>query len=97
MVCYRTPIGKPVFFLRERILKMGFISLVNLTAGREVARELVAGTMTAENMRSESECLLLQEDYRRKMSNGYEEMARLLGSVGAPRHAAREMVKLFEE
>ena len=97
VVCYHTPIGKVISFLRRHILTVRFISLVNLIAGREVVRELVADTMTVENMRAELECLLFREDYRRKMLDGYEEMARLLGPAGAPRHAAREMVKLLKK
>ncbi len=97
VVCYPTPVGKLVSFLRKHILKVKFISLVNLIAGREVVRELVADTMTVENMRNELKRLLFQEDYRRKMLDGYEEMARLLGPAGAPRHAAREMVKLLKK
>ncbi|MBU3041762.1 lipid-A-disaccharide synthase [Bacteroides fragilis] len=96
-VCYHTPVGKLVSFLRKHILKVKFISLVNLIAGREVVKELVADTMTVENMRNELKRLLFQEDYRRKMLDGYEEMARLLGPAGAPRHAAREMVKLLKK
>lgn len=95
VVCYHTPVGKLISFLRKHVLKVKFISLVNLIAGREVVRELVADTMTVENMRNELKRLLFQEDYRRKMLDGYEEMARLLGPAGAPRHAAREMVKLL--
>lgn len=97
VVCYHTPVGKLVSFLRKHILKVKFISLVNLIAGREVVRELVADTMTVENMQNELKRLLFQEDYRRKMLDGYEEMARLLGPAGAPRHAAREMVKLLKK
>lgn len=97
VVCYHTPVGKLVSFLRKHILKVKFISLVNLIAGREVVRELVADTMTVENMRNELKRLLFQEDYRRKMLDGYEEMAQLLGPAGAPRHAAREMVKLLKK
>ncbi|WP_431426865.1 lipid-A-disaccharide synthase [Bacteroides hominis] len=97
VVCYHTPVGKLVSFLRKHILKVKFISLVNLIAGREVVRELVADTMTVENMRNELKRLLFQEDYRRRMLDGYKEMARLLGPAGAPRHAAREMVKLLKK
>lgn len=97
VVCYHTPVGKLVSFLRKHILKVKFISLVNLIAGREVVRELVADTMTVGNMRNELRRLLFQEDYRRKMLDGYEEMARLLGPAGAPRHAARKMVKLLKK
>lgn len=42
VVCYHTPIGKVVSFLRRHILTVKFISLVNLIADREVVKELVA-------------------------------------------------------
>lgn len=53
VVCYHTPIGKVVSFLRRHILTVKFISLVNLIADREVVKELVADTMTVKNMQNE--------------------------------------------
>lgn len=50
VVCYHTPIGKVISFLRRHILTVKYISLVNLIADREVVKELVADTMTVENM-----------------------------------------------
>lgn len=50
VICYYTPIGKVVSFLRRHILTVKFISLVNLIADREVVKELVADTMTVKNM-----------------------------------------------
>lgn len=38
VVCYYTPIGKVVSFLRRHILTVKFISLVNLIADREVVK-----------------------------------------------------------
>ena len=52
-VCYYIPVGKLVSFLRRHILKVKYISLVNLVANREVVKELVADTMTVTNVRSE--------------------------------------------
>ena len=40
-------------FLKRHILKVKYISLVNLIANREVVKELVADTMTVEQVRSE--------------------------------------------
>ena len=53
VVCYYTPIGKIISFLRRHILKVKYISLVNLVANKEVVRELVADTMTVANVRAE--------------------------------------------
>lgn len=97
VVCYYTPAGKLISFLRRHILKVRFISLVNLIAGREVVKELVADTMTVENMKAELGLLLYNKEYRRRMLDGYEEMSTRLGPTGAPRVAAREMVKLLKK
>ena len=83
-VCYHTPIGKVVSFLRRHILTVKYISLVNLIANREVVKELVADTMTVEQARAELERILYDKDYRQRMLDGYEYMAARLGDAGAP-------------
>ena len=94
-VCSHTPIGKVIAFLKRHILKVKYISLVNLIANREVVKELVADTMTVEQVRSELNRILYDKEYRRQMLEGYEYMASCLGEAGAPKHAAREMVALL--
>ena len=97
VVCYHTPIGKVVSFLRRHILTMKFISLVNLIADREVVKELVADTMTVKNMQNELKNIIENEAYRNEMLLGYEYVAERLGPAGAPRHAAREMLRLLKK
>ena len=96
-VCYHTPIGKVIAFLKRHVLKVRYISLVNLIADREVVKELVADTMTVEQIRAELQRILCDEAYRRQMLDGYEYMASRLGEAGAPVHAAREMVALLKK
>lgn len=96
-VCYHTPIGKVIAFLKRHVLKVKYISLVNLIANREVVKELVADTMTVGQIRKELERILYNKEYRRQMLDGYEYMASRLGEAGAPKHAAREMVALLRE
>lgn len=97
VVCYHTPIGKVISFLQRHILAVKFISLVNLIAGREVVKELVADTMTVKNMQSELKNIIENEAYRNEMLLGYEYVAERLGPAGAPRHAAREMLQLLKK
>lgn len=97
VVCYYTPMGKVISFLRRHILTVKFISLVNLIADREVVKELVADTMTVKNMQDELKNLLYNKVYREKMLAEYEYMAERLGPAGAPRHAAREMLRLLKK
>lgn len=94
-VCYHTPIGKVIAFLKRHVLKVKYISLVNLIANREVVRELVADTMTVEQIRAELERILYDMEYRRRMLEGYGEMKSRLGEAGAPKRAARGMVGIL--
>ena len=75
VVCYYTACGKLVSFLRRHILKVRYISLVNLVAGREVVRELVADGMSVGNIREELSRILPGGNGRTAMLQGYEEMA----------------------
>ena len=95
-VCYHTPVGKLIAFLKRHILKVKYISLVNLIADSEVVKELVADQMTVERMRQELERILHEPDYREQMLAGYDYMASRLGETGAPRRAARLMVELLK-
>ncbi|MCD8165838.1 MAG: lipid-A-disaccharide synthase, partial [Bacteroides sp.] len=91
VVCYHTPIGKVIAFLKRHILSVKYISLVNLIADREVVKELVADTMTVENMQKELSRILEDPIYQRQMLDGYREIQNRLGAPGAPRKAAAEI------
>ncbi len=97
VVCYETPVPRVAAFLRRHILKVEYISLVNLIAGREVVPELVADTFTVGNIRRELARILPGGDGRRQMLDGYAEVARRLGSDVAPDNAARLMVGLLRK
>ncbi|EJX11150.1 lipid-A-disaccharide synthase [gut metagenome] len=94
-VCYYTPVGKFIAFLRRHILKVKYISLVNLIAGREVVKELVADTMTVEQVHDELKNLLYNKEYRKAMEQEYDRLIRILGPSGASEQAAEQMVKLL--
>ena len=95
VVCYHTPIGKVISFLRRHILKVKYISLVNLVADKEVVRELVADTMTVANVRAELDALLNDAAYRARMLQEYDRMIQILGPAGASRQAASKMIELL--
>lgn len=97
VVCYHTPIGKIISFLRRHILKVKYISLVNLIAGKEVVRELVADTMTMENMERELRSLLFNEKVRQQMLDEYDRVIEILGSAGASERAAHQMITLLKK
>ena len=95
VVCYYLAMGKLISFLRRHILKVKYISLVNLVANKEVVRELVADTMTVANVRAELDALLNEKDYRNKMLQEYDRMIQILGPAGASHQAASKMIHLL--
>lgn len=95
VVCYYVAMGKLVSWLRSKLLKVKYISLVNLVADREVVRELVADSMTVSNVRTELDALLHDEEYRSRMLAEYDRIIHILGPSGASRHAASKMVALL--
>lgn len=97
VVCYYVACGKLVSWLRRKILKVKYISLVNLVAGKEIVRELVADGMTVANVRSELDALLNDDGYRRRMLSEYDRMIRILGPSGASRQAASQMLELLKK
>lgn len=88
VVCYAMACGRLVSFLRRLILKVPYVSLVNLIAGHEVVPELVAGEMTDEKMERNLRSILVDEEYRKAQLEGYALMMRKLGEPGAPEKAA---------
>lgn len=97
VVCYYTPMGKLITFLRRHILKVKYISLVNLVADKEVVKELVADTMTVQNIRSELKSILYNKVYRSSMLQEYDRIIEILGPAGASEEAARQMVDLLKK
>ncbi|HZK02927.1 MAG TPA: lipid-A-disaccharide synthase [Bacteroidaceae bacterium] len=97
VVCYYMPFGGVVSFLRKMFLKIKYISLVNIIAGREVVPELVAGKMTATNLKKELLPLLSDTEERAKQLKGYNDVRKLLGPTGASKNAARGIIRLLKE
>ncbi len=95
VVCYETPLPQIIGFLKRHIIKVRYVSLVNLIADREVVRELVAETFSVENIRRELEAILPGGCKRDKMMKDYEEVHRRLGNSKAADKAASEMIKLL--
>ena len=92
VVCYKTPLPALLGFLRRHLLKVKYVSLVNLVAGREVVRELVAESFSVANIRTEL-AKILDGEVRQAMLDGYKEVSRALGDEKAPDNAARMIIE----
>ena len=97
VVCYATPMARLYSWLKKRFLKVKFVSLVNLVAGREVVRELVAADMTIDNIKSELGKILADGEERTAMLKEYDRMLEILGEAGASERAAGKMVTLLKK
>ena len=97
VVCYYTAAGKLVSFLRRYILRVKYISLVNLVSGSEVVTELVADGMTVDNIRRELSAIIEGGFRRMQMLSGYDRMIQILGTPGASERAAKLMVKYLKK
>lgn len=88
VVCYKLPLPVIADYVRRHLLKVKYISLVNLIAGREVVTELLGRTFTVDHIRCELD-KLLSGPAREAMLQGYSEVSRRLGDQIAPDNAAR--------
>ena len=96
VVCYYTAAGKLVSFLRRLVLKVPFVSLVNLIAGKEAVTELVAGDMSARSVKRELALILPGGKKRKQMLEDYGNLIQILGEAGASERAARQMLQALE-
>lgn len=96
VVCYYTAAGKLVPFLRRHILKVKYISLVNLIADCEVVTELVADGMTVANIKKELAKIVPGGSGRSLMLSEYDRLIAILGEPGASERAASQITALLK-
>jgi lipid-A-disaccharide synthase len=88
-VCYKVPFKHISSFIFEKFFSCKYISLVNLIAGKTVVRELFGKHFSTQQIRNELELLLHNENYRKKIDDGYREVIEKLGPPGASAKAAQ--------
>ena len=96
VVCYETPLPQLIGWLRKKILKVKYVSLVNLIADSEVVPELVADTFSQQNIETNLEAILSGSE-RERMLAGYQEVWARLGKENAPKNAAKIMIELLSK
>lgn len=97
VVCYKTPVPRLIRFAFNHVIKVPFISLVNLIAGREVVSELFADRFTYDNICADLRSLLPGGNRRAAMLEGYDEVFKALGDTSAPDNAAQQMIALLQK
>lgn len=97
IVCYETPVPFLIRFAFRHIMKVKFISLVNLVADREVVAEMFADRFTVDGIADQLYQIMPGMPGRDKMLAGYQDVHRKLGDQVAPDNAASIMVDLLRK
>lgn len=91
VVCYKaSPIS---YAIAKRLVKIKFISLVNLIMDREVVRELIQHECNARQIRDELTLILEGGAKRKNVLADYEIMRQNLGGGGASEKVAQSLLK----
>jgi len=91
VVCYS---GSSInVWLARRLVKVRFISLVNLIMDREAVKELVQQDMNADTVRNELDRLLNDRPYRERMIDDLRLLREKLGGPGASARTAELLWK----
>jgi len=91
VVVYRST-SKISFFIARMVVKIKFISLVNLIVGREVVKELIQEDFTQEKLSSEVNKLIFDNAVRNRILEEYKELKNILGHDPVSDRAADLMV-----
>ena len=94
LVLYRT--GYLAYFLAKRMIKVNFISLVNLICGDRLVAEIIQKDLYR---RADLELSRLLDDrvYREEILNGYRDIRERMGEEGVSGRIAERMVELIKE
>ncbi len=86
VVCYE---GNPLsYYIAKQLVKIKYISLVNLIMDREVVKELIQHTMNTKSLAIELRNLLDDPDHRSQIITSYTHLTEKLGGPGASARAA---------
>jgi lipid-A-disaccharide synthase len=95
VVCYK---GSPVSYqIARRLLKIKYISLVNLIMDKQVVTELIQHDLTVENLKTELDAILHNQDHISQLKKDYQDLKKLLMQGGdASQRAAQEIVEFVK-
>ena len=86
VVCYKG--NKISYLIAKNLIKVKYISLVNLIMDKSVVKELIQNDLTPENVEAELKQLLTNHKVQRQLLDDYEDLRYKLGNAGASNNAA---------
>jgi lipid-A-disaccharide synthase len=94
VVCYKG--GAVSFMIARKLVKVKYISLVNLIMDKEIVRELIQNEFNEANLKAEL-AKLLREDSRKILLDDYAELKQKLGGAGASEKTAALMLSYLKQ
>ena len=94
VVCYKT--SKFSYQIAKRLVKIKFISLVNLIMDKEIVKEIIQENLTEQHLTNALRNITENELHRKEVMNNYESLHALLAAGGGDASAkvAKEIVAL---
>ncbi|MFC2086540.1 lipid-A-disaccharide synthase [Bacteroidota bacterium] len=93
VVCYKTT--QIAYIVGKQLIKLNYISLVNLIMNKQVVKELLQYDFTEENVKNELDKLLFDLEYRSNILKNYEFIRKLLGGPGASQRIANQIYEFL--
>jgi lipid-A-disaccharide synthase len=95
VVCYKG--SNFSYQIAKRLIKIKFISLVNLILNREAVKELIQQECNAAFIEKELSKIVAGGKNREKMLNDYNELEQILGAGGASKKIAHALLKTINQ
>lgn len=95
VVCYKSSFIS--YKIAKALIKIKFISLVNLIMDEEVVKELIQGECNPTSIRAELNLIIEGGSKRELMLNKYAELRQKLGGGGASKKIAQSLLKTIQD
>lgn len=93
VVCYK---GSSIsYHIAKRLIKVDYISLVNLILQKEAVKELIQNECNPKQIEKELKLILPGEKKHDQLKKDYADLLKILGQGGASKKAAEEVLKLL--
>ncbi len=94
VVCYKGSFFS--YLIARMLIKVNYISLVNLIMNKELVKELIQQDCNATRIKEELDALLNNQSNRERLLSEYKELKILLGQGGASQKVAFSVLKTIE-
>ncbi len=91
LVCYAT--SNTTYLIIRFLIKVKYISLVNLIADKEIVKELIQDNFSPTNVMAELRQILENDSYKNKILSGYDLIFEKLGNTNAGANTAKYILE----